>query len=56
MVGSLHWGVYIQGVLHPEGVCIHGAVGQRAGGAHPTGMHSCSKCIYLFYLKGKGIL
>ena len=33
-------GVCIQGGLHPRGSASKGRYGQRAGGTHPTGMHS----------------
>ena len=46
--GDLHQ----EGGLPPGGVCHHAdphpsdtmGYGQRAGGMHPTGMHSCSYC------------
>ena len=54
-------GVCIRGSPHPGEVCIEGGgglhpgvvgqtppgYGQRAGGTHPTGMHSCLLCMYV---------
>ena len=52
--GDLHPRVSAGGF--PRGLCIQGrcaspqsdntGYGQRAGGTHPTGMHSCGKCFY----------
>ena len=49
--GDLHPGdVCIRGGLHPGGMgrppLNTTGYGQRAGGSHPTGMHSCCICTY----------
>ena len=51
----------------PRGACFHGGwadpstqsdtmgYGQRAGGTHPNGMHSCYSIFYRFFKKKKCI-
>ena len=56
---TLHTGIHPLG-RHPPTQCMLGytppaqcmlGYGQQAGGTHPTGMHSCSEFMFVFYAK-----
>ena len=62
MVGGMHgggmhgrghawWGHSWQGDMHGRGgACVAGEMATAAGGMHPTGIRSCSKCISITIL------